>query len=71
MANGRVRARERSNKAEHLNPLLVGSQRDPNEETPDFGSQREPKVRGSHSFGSQSEPKTGDLTSGSRSDPRE
>ena len=52
-------------------PLLVGSRRDPNEEIPDFGSHREPKVRVSHSFGSRCEPKTGDLTSGSRCEPRE
>ena len=54
-----------------LYPLLVGSQREPNEEIPDFGSQREPKVRGSHSFGSRREPKTGDLTSGSQRKLRE
>ena len=54
-----------------LYPLLVGSQRGPNKEIPDFGSQREPKFRGSHSFGSRREPKTGDLTSGSQREPRE
>ena len=58
-------------KVKILYPLLVGSQREPNEEIPDFGSQREPKVRGSHSFGSRREPKTGDLISGSQRKPRE
>ena len=45
-----------------LYPLLVGSRRDPNKEIPDFGSQRDPKVGGSHSFGSRRDPKTEDLT---------
>ena len=39
-----------------LYPLLVGSQRDPNKEIPEFGSRREPKVKISHSFGSRREP---------------
>ena len=54
-----------------LYPLLAGSQHEPNEEIPDFGSQHEPKVRGSHIFGSQRDPKTGDLTSGLQRKPKE